>query len=60
MEKHPSNWLPAFCRALKERDGGIFWQAAEAARSLIVHDLDFLQALRPHLREPSDAPPGET
>jgi TorA maturation chaperone TorD len=51
MEKHPARWLPALSAALAERDGGIFREAVEAAHSLVAHDIDFLAALRPRLRE---------
>lgn len=55
MEKHTSHWLPMLCNALRTREGGVFALAACAARSMVVHDMDFLDAMRPYLREPSVA-----
>jgi TorA maturation chaperone TorD len=51
MENHPVRWLPALCVALEQRDAGVFQLAAAAARSLVMHDVDFLNAMRPYLRD---------
>jgi TorA maturation chaperone TorD len=58
LESHPANWLPLLCGELDRRgDDCLFHIAASAARSLVAHDVDFLEALRPHLREAPAAVP---
>lgn len=67
MEQHTMNWLPLLARAVSDRDSGLYAASAEAASSLVAHDIDFLKALRAHLRAApggdgtgSEAEAGET
>lgn len=50
LEQHPCQWFAALSRAVTARDdSGPYSLAVEAARTLVVHDADFLEALAARL-----------